>query len=131
MEETGVITRLWLSIVALNIVNLSSIIFGIKYRLDPAIDNLIYDSQEIFDRKKDKSEDDEEIHSQLDRIRKQNLVKIAILGDKAYWVIDNVFYESDISDGMIDNENARPVDAYKLSEKEFVSLLMILDNMNN
>ena len=68
--------------------------------------------------------------SQLDKIRKKNTIKVAITDDKAYWVYDNTFYESDVVDGHIDNENARPVDAHNLSSKELTDLLIILDGIN-
>lgn len=68
--------------------------------------------------------------SQLDKIRKKNTIKVAIADDKAYWVYNNTFYESDVVDGHIDNQNARPVDAHKLSSEELTDLLTILDGIN-
>jgi hypothetical protein len=67
--------------------------------------------------------------SQLDQIRKKNVIKVAIIGDKAYWVHNNTFYESDIVDGYIDNSAAKPIDAHSLSKKEFNKLLSVLDNI--
>lgn len=68
--------------------------------------------------------------SQLDKVRKKNTIKIALTDSKAYWVHENTFYESDLIDGHIDNENTRPVDAHKLSKKELNELLVILDGIN-
>jgi hypothetical protein len=68
--------------------------------------------------------------SQLEKIREKNTVKVAIVGDKAYWVHENTFYESDIVNGHIDNSAARPIDAHKLSSKQLKNLLDILDNIN-
>jgi len=73
----------------------------------------------------------ESLLSQLDKVRKKNIIRIAITGNKAYWVSDNIFYESDVVDGYVDNENARPIDAHKLSKKEVQNLLDILDGINN
>lgn len=67
--------------------------------------------------------------SQLDKLRKKNVIKVAIIGDKAYWVHQNIFYESDVIDGYINNETARPVNAHGLSKKEFDKLLKVLDNI--
>jgi len=49
---------------------------------------------------------------------------------KAYWVHDNIFYESDLIDGHIDNENIRAIDAFKLTKKQLNELLIILDGIN-
>lgn len=54
---------------------------------------------------------------------------VAIVEDKAYWVHDNVFYETDVVDGEIVRENAKQVDAFSLSSKQFSYLLDILDNI--
>ena len=68
--------------------------------------------------------------SQLDKVRKKNTIKIAITDSKAYWVHDNIFYESELIDGHIDNEKTKPIDAHKLSKKEVNDLLVILDGIN-
>jgi len=68
--------------------------------------------------------------SQLDKVRKKNTIRVAFADDKAYWVYDNTFYETDVIDGYLDNDNARPVDAHKLSSKELADLLIILDGIN-
>lgn len=67
--------------------------------------------------------------SQLHRLRKRNAMTVAIVEDKAYWVHDNVFYETDVVDGEIVRENAKQVDAFSLSSKQFSHLLDILDNI--
>lgn len=67
--------------------------------------------------------------TQLGKMRKNNVLKVAIIGEKAYWVHNNIFYESDIVDGYIDNEAARPINAHDLSKKEFDKLLKVLDNI--
>ena len=67
--------------------------------------------------------------SQLHRLRKRNAMTVAIVEDKAYWVHDNVFYETDVVDGEIVRENAKQVDAFSLSSKQFSNLLDILDNI--
>ena len=69
--------------------------------------------------------------SQLDKVRRDTTIKVAIFNDKAYWVHDNMFYESTIVDGYIDNMRAKPIDAHKLSKKEMDFLLEVLDNLNS
>ena len=68
--------------------------------------------------------------SQLDKVRKKNIIRVAIHGKKAYWVHENIFYEADVVDGHIDNSEAKPIDAHKLSEKELERLLKILDSIS-
>jgi len=56
-------------------------------------------------------------------------VNVAIINDKAYWVFDNTFYTASVKDGLIDTENAEPVDVFSASKKETVNLLKILDSL--
>lgn len=75
--------------------------------------------------------DGDPMKSQLEKIRKKNTVRVAIIGKRAYWVHENIFYETDIVDGYINNENAKAIDAHDLSEKELSRLLRILDRISN
>lgn len=68
--------------------------------------------------------------SQLEQFRKKNTVRIAIIGDKAYWVHDNTFYETDVVDGEIDRESSRPIDTSKLSIKQVRMLMNVLDSIS-
>jgi len=67
--------------------------------------------------------------TQLEKIREKNTIRVAIVGAKAYWVHENIFYESDIVDGHIDDSAARPINAHDLSKKELDRLLNILDKI--
>lgn len=131
--------KLWLSIIVTNVTNLSMILFSTRLRLKQLFDN--YNSHLSSAANSKIQSNQMRIHnieallgpdvksSQLSQIRKKNLVRVAIVGEKAYWVHDNTFYESDIVDGYIDNEAARPIDAHKLSKREFDKLLKVLDNI--
>jgi hypothetical protein len=68
--------------------------------------------------------------SQLEQFRKKNTIRIAIIGDKAYWVYDNTFYETDVVDGEIDREASRPIDTNKLSIKQVRMLMDVLDSIS-
>lgn len=68
--------------------------------------------------------------SQLEQFRKKNTVRIAIIGDKAYWVYDNTFYETDVVDGEIDRDSSRPIDTNKLSIKQVRMLMDVLDSIS-
>ena len=49
--------------------------------------------------------------------------------DKAYWVMDNIFYTANVINGKPDFENARPIDTSNMSKKELDKMLFILDNL--
>jgi len=78
-------------------------------KLDEAFDTIVKDLEEV--------EDPEEY------------VHVAIIENKAYWVIGNVFYEADIVDGEVDRESSRPIDAFKMSSRDLTKMLYILDNL--
>jgi hypothetical protein len=77
--------------------------------LDQAFDTIIKDLEEV--------EDPEEY------------VHVAIIENKAYWVIGNVFYQADIVDGEVNKESSRPIDAFKMSSRDLTKMLYILDNL--
>lgn len=58
-------------------------------------------------------------------------LKVAIVEDKAYWVVNNVFYEADVIDEEIMKEDARPVDAFDMDFKEVTKMMTILDNIQD
>ena len=69
--------------------------------------------------------------TQLEKIRKKHIVKVAIVKDDVYWVHENVFYKSKIVDGYIDDVNAKPIDAHSLKPSELSHLLDILDGLSD
>lgn len=54
---------------------------------------------------------------------------VAYLGDKAYWVHENVFYESLILTEP-DFSTAMPINTDEMSDEEMEKLLFILDGLN-
>lgn len=55
-------------------------------------------------------------------------IHVAVYEDKAYWVHDNIFYESEITREP-DFETARPIDTTSMNPKELDSLFTILDDL--
>ncbi len=55
-------------------------------------------------------------------------IRVAVYEEKAYWVHDNIFYESEITREP-DFETARPIDTMLLDPKELGNLLTILDDL--
>jgi len=120
--------RLWLSIIEIGLTSLSMNICHIKYNQNCSLSSYrqSYKQSELRIQQKK----NQQSLSQLDLIRKKNTVKVALTDGKAYWVHDNIFYESDLIDGHIDNENIRAIDAFKLTKKQLNELLIILDGIN-
>lgn len=56
------------------------------------------------------------------------ILRVAVFDEKAYWVHDNVLYESEVSREP-DFETARPIDTMTLSAKEMTDLFEILDEL--
>ena len=58
-------------------------------------------------------------------------VSVAIIENKAYWVVDNMFYQADLTmDGEIDKSSSRPINAFEMSSKDLTKMLFILDNLS-
>ena len=143
MTKREILYRVWLSIIAINAINLSMILFSIKLRLKPWLEALRKESNSLISTQKQNLGMEPTIHdleavfndnspkSQLDRIRRKNIIRVAVVEKKAYWVHENVFYEAEVVDGQINNENAKPIDAHSLTQKELNKLLMILDSMKD
>lgn len=66
----------------------------------------------------------------MDDDHDKEIVKVAVYEDKAYWVYDNVFYESDIVREP-DFTTARPIDTMSLALKDLNKLLSILDDLED
>ena len=60
----------------------------------------------------------------------EDVVRVAVYDEKAYWVYENVFYESDVTREP-DFTTARPVDTMSMSTKQLNKLLNILDELEN
>lgn len=58
-------------------------------------------------------------------------VTIALIEGKAYWVLNNTFYQADVVDGEVDKETSRPIDAFKMSNGDVAKMLFILDNLEH
>lgn len=68
--------------------------------------------------------------SQMQKLIDKKSINVAIVDNKAYWVNNNVFYVAPIrEDGLIDTDNAEPVDVFSVSKKQTKALLQILDSL--
>ena len=66
----------------------------------------------------------------LDDDPEPSRITVALVADKAYWVQDMTFMESDLDDdGDPDRETARPLDVFSLPFPEVTKMLIVLDNL--
>lgn len=74
---------------------------------------------------------DEPYNYEDDEEEDDRYLKVAIVEDKAYWVVNNVFYEADVIDEEIIKEDAKPVDAFDMDFKQVTKMMTILDNIQD
>lgn len=72
---------------------------------------------------------DSNITSQLKKRKEEQVTKVIILDDNAYWVSDNVFYVGIAVNGEVKPETAVPLDTSELSKTDINKLLFILDTL--
>lgn len=78
----------------------------------------------LWNKNNKKSEEDDF----MEEYDEMDIVRVAVYDDKAYWVHDNIFYESDIIREP-DFTTARAIDTMGLPQKELNRLLSILDEL--
>ena len=125
------IELMWITIVVINLFNIGAVLFNfinsikIQYNY---LKNKKENDLSIYNLDAEFSE--EYVQTQLEKVRKRNVIRVAIVNNKAYWVHNNTFYEAEVIDGSIQNEKAKQIDAHNLSQKELNTLLDILDNIS-
>jgi hypothetical protein len=76
----------------------------------------------------EEEEDDDEDFNYEDE---EGYLKVAIVEDKAYWISNNILYETEVIDEEIIKEDARPVDAFHMDFKEVNKMMTILDSIQD
>jgi hypothetical protein len=96
------------------------LLFGWRSRIIDLELNMEFDDM-MEDMEKEYEEEEEGI-----------IMNVAIVDEKAYFVMDNVFYEADIDmdTEQVDKDSAEPIDAHSLTATEMNRMLFILDNLN-
>jgi hypothetical protein len=64
----------------------------------------------------------------LDMHENGEIIRVSVQESKAYWVYDNVLYESEVIREP-DFETARPIDVMSLTPKQMSELFEILDDL--
>ena len=67
--------------------------------------------------------------TQSQRHVQKNMLRVVIEKDKAYWILNNVFYTADAINGRVDENTAKPLDVENMSKKELDKMLSILDDL--
>ena len=78
----------------------------------------------------DYDDDDEDFFFDEEDQEHLDTVRVAVYDDRAYWVYENVFYESDVVREP-DFTTARPIDTMSMSQKELTKLMVILDELQD
>jgi hypothetical protein len=59
-------------------------------------------------------------------------IKVVVINSKAYWIQDNTFYETEITEGgEIDQSLAKPVDTTNMDIEEIDKLMKIVDDLRS
>lgn len=67
------------------------------------------------------------LNSQASKHYEKKHVRVILAGGKAYWIVDNTFYEAEEIDGFIDKESAKPVDTMGLDKIQLDKMLSIVE----
>lgn len=54
-------------------------------------------------------------------------VRVILADGKAYWIVDNTFYEAEEIDGFIDKESAKPVDTMGIDKIQLDKMMFIVE----
>lgn len=73
----------------------------------------------------------EKIISQADRHIRENMIKIVVVNNKAYWTANNIFYVADVDNGEISSDTVKEIDTSEMSKSELDKMLDILDNLKD
>lgn len=89
------------------------------------------DIHKIFKKYLDNTTNKKEKRTQMSERLDKNSVSVVILDDKAYWVVNNMFYNADFISGEIKLETTMPIDTDSLSKEDLDKMLLILDKLGN
>jgi hypothetical protein len=120
---------LYFSIISLSVFNLNMNLLLTGYQQKKSCQN--YDKWSIENLKKTRPIVPKK-ETQMSKLANKTSVRVAIDGDYAYWVDNNVVFKAIIDDfGGIEVKNAKIIDVFSLSEKEAEQLFKILDTISS
>jgi hypothetical protein len=71
------------------------------------------------------------MEEEIEEEEEDNFIKVAVVEDRAYWVVNNTLYEAEVVDGEIMKEDAEPINAFDLNFNDVNRIMNILDNMQD
>lgn len=77
-----------------------------------------------------KTEKTKKVTQMSERLDKDS-VNVIVLDNKAYWVVNNIFYNAEYIDGNINTETIEPINTDGLSRKDLDKMLLILDKLGD
>lgn len=81
-----------------------------------AISSFFYDNQSMPE-------------TQATRYVEKNTTKVLFTESKAYWISNNCFYQADIIDGEVDQNEATPVDIMALDDVQLKEMSFIVEKL--
>ena len=73
--------------------------------------------------------DSPKIITQSQKHIQKNMLRVVISEEKAYWILDNVFYTANAINGRVDEETIKPLDIDNMPTRELDKMLSILDDL--
>lgn len=67
------------------------------------------------------------LDSQSSRHYDKKHVRVILADGKAYWIMDNTFFEAEEFDGFIDKESAKPVDIMSMDKVQLDKMIVIVE----
>ena len=114
----------------------SAIIIIMKNKINKKMSRTLYSQKDTHELFKyffaiDSSNNRKKRFSQLTNHVEKSMIKVMVIGHKAYWVSDNTFYVANAIDGEVEAGSAEPVDIDNMSKNDINKMLFILDNLQN
>jgi len=69
------------------------------------------------------------IITQSEKHIQRNMLKVVITEGKAYWMVDNVIYTANATNGRMDESSAKQVDIDSMSKEDVFKMLSIIDDL--
>jgi hypothetical protein len=69
------------------------------------------------------------IIKQSEKHIQKNMLRVVMDESKAYWILNNIFYSANATNGRVDEQTAKPLNFDNMSKKELNKMLSILDNL--
>lgn len=70
-----------------------------------------------------------EIFSQSKRHIQENMLRVIVIEDYAYWIKDNVFFVAETDSGSVLHHTAKQVDTLNMSKHDIDKMIFILDKL--